>query len=55
MPVSLQDYKILEIINMCKNQELPPEAALAQIKGLQYTDLGFANLDTNRAERQGFP
>ena len=53
--MSLQDDKILEIINMCKNKELPPEAALAQIKGLQYTDLGFANLDNNRAERQGFP
>ena len=53
--MTLQDDKILEIINMCKNQELPPEAALAQIKGLQYTDLGFANLDNNRGDRQGFP
>ncbi|MBQ2974845.1 MAG: nickel pincer cofactor biosynthesis protein LarB [Phascolarctobacterium sp.] len=54
-PVTLQDDKILEIINKFKNQELPEEAALAQIKSLQYTDLGFAKLDNNRAERQGFP
>jgi len=53
--VTLQDDKILEIINKFKNQELPEEAALAQIKSLQYTDLGFAKLDNNRAERQGFP
>ncbi len=53
--MTLQDDKILEIINKFKNQELPPEAALAQIKSLQYTDLGFAKLDNNRAERQGFP
>lgn len=53
--MTLQDDKILEIINKFKNQELPEEAALAQIKSLQYTDLGFAKLDNNRAERQGFP
>jgi len=53
--VTLQDDKILEIIKKFKNQELPEEAALAQIKSLQYTDLGFAKLDNNRAERQGFP
>ena len=53
--MTLQDDKILEIINKLKNQELPEEAALAQIKSLQYTDLGFAKLDNNRAERQGFP
>lgn len=52
--MTLQDDKILEIINKFKNQELPEEAALAQIKSLQYTDLGFAKLDNNRAERQGF-
>lgn len=53
--MTLQDDKILEIINKFKNQELPEEAALAQIKSLQYTDLSFAKLDNNRAERQGFP
>ena len=53
--MTLQDDKILEIINKFKNQELPEEAALAQIKSLQYTDLGFAKLDNTRAERQGFP
>ena len=53
--MTLQDDKILEIINKFKNRELPEEAALAQIKSLQYTDLGFAKLDNNRAERQGFP
>ena len=53
--MTLQDDKILEIINKFKKQELPEEAALAQIKSLQYTDLGFAKLDNNRAERQGFP
>ncbi len=53
--MTAQDEKILEILNMYKNQELPVGAALAQIRDLQYTDLGFAKLDNNRAERQGFP
>lgn len=50
-----QDEKILELVNQYKAEGLSSEELLQQLKALQYTDLGFANLDNARGARQGFP
>lgn len=50
-----QDMQILELVEKYKNNTLNKEELLEEIKGLQYTDLGFATLDNARADRQGFP
>ena len=50
-----QDDKILELVDKYKAEGLSREELLAELKSLQYTDLGFATLDNARGIRQGFP
>ena len=50
-----QNEKILEIMNSYKNGTLTADDAVRNLQQMQYTDLGFARLDNDRAERQGFP
>ena len=50
-----QNEKILEIMNRYKDGALTADDAVRDLQQLQYTDLGFARLDNDRAERQGFP
>lgn len=50
-----QNEKILEIMNRYKDGALAADDAVRDLQQLQYTDLGFARLDNDRAERQGFP
>lgn len=46
---------ILRILEQYKNNEITAEAAAAQLAQPRYLDLGFAKLDTDRHQRQGFP
>ena len=50
-----QNEKILEIMNRYKDGALTADNAVRDLQQLQYTDLGFARLDNDRADRQGFP
>lgn len=52
---TMQNEKILEIMNSYKTGALTADDAVCNLQQLQYTDLGFARLDNDRAERQGFP
>lgn len=46
--------KILELLQAYKAQEISSSAVVQEIKNLTCGELGFANLDYNRATRQGF-
>ena len=50
-----QDKLLLELIDAYKEGRLPQQELLQKIHNLQYTDMGFAMVDNNRGERQGFP
>ena len=49
------DDKIKELLLAYKAQAISTSAVVQEIKNLTCGDLGFANIDYNRASRQGFP
>lgn len=49
------DNKIKELLLAYKAQAISTSAVVQEIKNLTCGDLGFANIDYNRASRQGFP
>ncbi len=53
--MDFQDKRILELARAYKNSQLTEEDFLPRLRGLLYTDLGFAMLDDDRSGRQGFP
>lgn len=48
------EEKIKSILEGYKNQDIDLTLATEQLKNLSNEDLGFANIDHNRAQRQGF-
>lgn len=51
----MNEAKLRELLNQVKNGETELESALAELKSLPYSDLGFAMVDHHRQLRNGYP
>jgi NCAIR mutase (PurE)-related protein len=49
------EEQILRVLQQIQAGALTADAALQRLRGLPFEDLGFANIDTHRSLRQGFP
>jgi len=47
--------RLRELLTQVQSGQLDPDAALQQLRGLPFEDLGFAKVDHHRALRTGFP
>lgn len=47
--------RILDLLRQVEAQELTPEQAVTQLRGLPFSDLGVARVDHHRSLRQGMP
>ena len=51
----MKESDIAEILNAHAGKEISTDEAAKQLKKLSYEDIGYARIDHDRAERQGFP
>ncbi len=51
----MDEQRLRELLKQVAAGEIDCEAALGQLRGLPFEDLGFAKVDHHRALRQGFP
>ncbi len=51
----MDEQRLRELLKQVAAGEIDCEAALVQLRGLPFEDLGFAKVDHHRALRQGFP
>jgi hypothetical protein len=47
--------ELLKLLKLVRTGTLTPERAMEQLRHMPYEDLGFAQMDSHRAIRQGFP
>jgi hypothetical protein len=52
--MSMNEAELRRLFDAVRSGTTSPDDALAAIRTLPYRDLGFANIDTHRALRQGF-
>lgn len=53
--MNIQEDKLLALMEAYKENNMSQEEVLQQLHQLQSTNLGFATIDNERTERQGFP
>jgi NCAIR mutase (PurE)-related protein len=51
----MEEKKLLTLLKKIQQKSMTPQAALAHIKNMISTNLGFAELDIGRGIRKGFP